>query len=125
VPFDKHAISWQARRDRDRTHTYIKGLKPIAGGRTEGENFGASVGNTDLEVAICVFLFKDKTYGLLDIYKESAWGGVALLVMGHSSWLDVPIVLECGTFGTITRRLQRDEDNTKSIKGEPVLCYMF
>jgi hypothetical protein len=125
VPFDKHAISWQARGDRDRTHTYIEGLKPIASGRTEGENFGASVGDTDLEVAICVFLFKDKTYGLLDIYKESAWGGVALLVVGHPSWLDMPIVLECGTLGTITRRLQRDEDNTKSIKGEPVLCYMF
>jgi hypothetical protein len=125
VPFDKHAISWQARRDRDKTHTYIEGLKPIASGRTEGENFWASIGNTDLEVAICVFLFKDKAYGLLDIYKESAWGGVALLVVGHSSWLEMPIVLESGTFGTITRRLGRDEDNAKPIKGEHVRCYMF
>lgn len=125
MPFDKHAISWQERRDRDRTHTYIESLKPIASGRTEGENFGASVGNTDLEVAICVFLFKDKTYSLLDIYKEPPWGGLALLVVGHSSWLDVPIVLECGTLGTITRRLERDEDNAKSIKGELVQCCMF
>ena len=101
MPFDKHAISWKARRDRDRTHTYIEGLKPIASGRTEGKNFWASISDTDLEVSICVFLFKDKTYGLLDIYKESAWGGVALLVVGHSSWFDVPIVLKCGTFRTI------------------------
>lgn len=85
MPFDKHAIRWQARGNRDRTHTYIESLKPIASGRTEGENFGASIGNTDLEVAICVFLFKDQTYGLLDIYKEPAWGGLALLVVGHSS----------------------------------------
>jgi hypothetical protein len=110
--------------DRDRTHTYIKGLKPIACGRTEGENFWAGVGNTDLEVAVCIFLFKDKTYGLLDIYKESAWGGLTLLVVGHSSWLEVPIVLECGTFGTITRRLEEDEDNAKAIKGEHVRYYM-
>jgi hypothetical protein len=125
VPFDKHGISWQERRNRDRTHTYIESLKPIASSRPEGENFWASVSNTDLEVAISVFLFKDKAYGLLDIYKESAWGGLALLVVGHSSWLDVPVVLECGTFGTITRRLERDEDNAKSIKGEHLRCYMF
>jgi hypothetical protein len=125
VPFDKHAISWQARRDRDRTHTYIEGLKPIASGRTERENFGASVGDTDLKVAICVFLFKDKTYGFLDIYKKSARGGVALLIVGHSSWLEMPIVLKSGTFGTITRRLEWDEGNVKSIKGEHIRCYMF
>jgi hypothetical protein len=125
VPFDKHAISWQERRDHDRTHTYIEGLKPIASGRTEGETFGASVDNSDLQVIICVFLFKDKTYGLLDIYKESAWGGAALLVVGQSSLLEAPIVLEYGTFGTITRRLERDEDNAKSIQGENLRCYMF
>ena len=125
MPFDKHAISWQVRRDRDGTYTYIEGLKPIASGRTEGENFGTSVGNADLEVAICVLLFQDKTYGLLDIYEESAWGGLAFLVVGHPSWLDVPIVLERGTFGTITRRLEQDEDNAKSIKSEHSRCYMF
>lgn len=125
MPFDKPAISWQARRDLYRTHTYIESLKPIASGRTEGENFWASVGDTDLEVAICVFLFEDKTYGLLDIYKESAWGGVALLVVGHSSLLEVPIILECWTFGTITRRLQKDEDNINLIKGGLTVLYVL
>ncbi len=73
MPLNEHAISWQARKDHDRTHSYIEGLKPIAGSRTEGNNFRASVDNSDLEITVCIFLFKDKTYGLLDVYKESTW----------------------------------------------------
>ena len=86
------------KRDRNRTHSYVERLKPIAGGRTERENLWASVGDTDLEVTVCVFLFEDETYGLLDIYEETAWRR-ALLVVGHSARLEVPIVFENRTLG--------------------------
>jgi hypothetical protein len=52
-----------------------------------------------LEVTVCVFLFEDKPYGFLDIYEESAWRRVALLVVGHSARLEVPIVFEDRTLG--------------------------
>jgi hypothetical protein len=55
-----------------------------------------------LKIAVCVFLFKDKTYGLLDVYEESARGGAALLVVGHSALPKVRIVLECRTLGAVT-----------------------
>jgi hypothetical protein len=54
-----------------------------------------------LEVTICVFLFEDKTYGFLDIYKESAWGRATLLVVGHSACPKMPIVFKHGTLGTM------------------------
>jgi hypothetical protein len=38
-----------------------------------------------LEVAVCVFLFENKTYDFLDICEESAWGRATLLVVGHSA----------------------------------------
>jgi hypothetical protein len=55
-----------------------------------------------LEVAICVFLFEDKTSGLLDINKESAGSSAALLVVRHSAWPEVPIVFEYGTLRSMS-----------------------
>jgi hypothetical protein len=34
-----------------------------------------------LEITVRVFLFENETYGLFDIYEESAWGRAALLVV--------------------------------------------
>jgi hypothetical protein len=51
-----------------------------------------------LEITIRVFLFENETYGLFDIYKESAWGRAALLIVGHSAWPEVPIVFERRAF---------------------------
>jgi len=73
-----------------------------------------------LEVAISVFLFEDETNGFFNIYKESARGCTTLLVVGHPTWPEVPIVLEHRTLGGVTTRLQRGsrlEDETIRRRG--------
>jgi len=85
----------------NRTHSYIESLEPVASGRTKRKDLGAGVGNTDLEVTIRVFLFKDKTYGFLNIDEESAGGRAALLIVRQSTLLEVPIFFEYRTFGNM------------------------
>ena len=93
------------RRHYSRTHSYIEGLETIASSCSERENLGTSVRNTDLEVTISVFLLEDETYGFFNIYEESAWGRATLLVVGHPTWPEVPIVLEHRTLGGEPTRL--------------------
>ena len=101
MPFVNGAISQRTKQGPNSTYSDVERLEPIAGGRTERENLGASVRNADLEVTVRIFLFKDKTYRLLDIYEESAWGRVTLLVVGHSARLDVPIVFKNRALGSM------------------------
>jgi hypothetical protein len=56
-----------------------------------------------LEVTISVFLFEDEPYGFFNIYEKSAWGRATLLVVGHPTWPEVPIVLEDRTLGVVPR----------------------
>src|SRR6266702_2300334 len=95
------------RRHYSRTHSYVEGLETIASSCTKRENLGTCVRDTDLEVTISVFLFENETNGLFNIYQESAWGRATLLVVGHPTWPEVPIVLEHRTLGGVPTRLRR------------------
>lgn len=78
------------------TYANVETLEAVAGGCTERDELGTSVGDTDLEVPIRVFLLEDNTNGLLDVDKETTRGSYALLVMGHAPGTVVPLFSKRG-----------------------------
>ena len=79
---------------RKTTYSNVEALETVASCRAQSHHLRTSIRDADLEITVGVLLLEHNADGLLHVNEETSGTSDTLLVMGHSTRSQMPVVLE-------------------------------